>query len=167
MGRRDDDLFRKDPYPPGSFERSYSYMYPNKQVPSARQQTHIVSPSMSFRTDIPLDEAFIKLLKVLSKMDFRAVVRYKGPWMGFRASRKQPVKVGEVITAFHKYTFDRLPLFGLGATLLHAREEGVSITIKVGGVGRTKARLKVKGTMRFSEWKKLHTRVDKGLDADH
>lgn len=141
-------------------------MYPNKQAPTARQRTHIVSPSMSFRTDIPLDEAFIKLLKVLSKMDFRTVVHYKGPWMGFRANRNETIEVGEVITAFHKYTFDRIPLSGFTATLVHASEDGVSVTVKVGGFGRTKVKLRIKGTIRYSEWKKIHTRVDKRLNAD-
>jgi len=166
VGSRNNEPFGNDPYPPGSFERSYSYMYPNKQVPGARQSTHIVGPSMSFRTDIPLDEAFLRMLKVLSRSDFNEVVRYKGPWMGFRASRDEPLDVGEVIAAFHRYTLDRIPLSGFSATLLHASEEGVSVKVKVGGFGRTKVRLKVRGTVRFSEWKKLHTRVDKRLDAD-
>ncbi len=163
---RDDDVFDKMQYPPGSFEAHHSAWYPNKQVRSARHRTHVVSPSMSFKTDVPEDKAFLKMLKVLNKAEFKWLARYRGPRIGVRVPRGQTVDADKLITAFETVEIRSLPLTGIKAVLVHDRDQQVRAIVKVNTIGRTKVKLKIKGTIRFSEWRKLHTKVDKRLNAD-
>ncbi|MCK5252034.1 MAG: hypothetical protein KAQ96_03760 [Thermoplasmata archaeon] len=163
---RDDDVFDKMQYPPGSFEAHHSAWYPNKQVRSARQRTHVVSPSMSFKTDVPEDKAFLKMLKVLNKAEFKWLARYRGPRIGVRVPRGQTVDADKLITALETVEIRSLPLTGIKAVLVHDRDQQVRAIVKVNTIGRTKVKLKIKGTIRFSEWRKLHTKVDKRLNAD-
>ena len=124
MGGRDDDVFDKMQYPPGSFEAHHSAWYPNKQVRSARQRTHIVNPSISFKTDIPEDIAFLKMLKVLNQADFKWLARYRGPRIGVRVPRGQTVDADKLITALETVEISSLPLTGIKAVLVHDRDQG-------------------------------------------
>lgn len=164
MGGRDNDVFDDQQYPPGSFEAHHSAWYPNKQVRSARQRTHIISPSISFKTDIPEDIAFLKMLKVLNQADFKWLARYRGPRIGVRVPRGQTVDADKLITALETVEISSLPLTGIKAVLVHDRDLEIKAIVKVNALGRTK--VKLKGTIRLSEWRKLYTKVDKRLDAD-
>jgi hypothetical protein len=166
MARRDDDPFEKMAYPPGSLEATRRDLYPNMQAQSDRQRTHIMSPSMSFKTDIPEDVAFLKMLRVLKKADYEWLARYRGPKMGIRIPRGETINVNRLIAAFETVPIKKLPLTGIEAVLVNDSEDGSRARVKVNSIGRTKVKLKIVGTIRISDWTKLHRKVNKRLEAD-
>jgi hypothetical protein len=166
MGRNDKDPFDHMAYPPGSLEATRRDLYPNMHAKTRRQRTHIMSPSMAFKTDLPEDEAFLKLIKVLNKMDYCWLYRYSGPDVGVTLSRGKVLDLNKLITAFQTVPIKSLPLTGIKAFIMHNDDERIRAIVKVNAIGRTKVKLKIKGTIRFSEWRKLHTKVDRKLDAD-
>jgi len=70
MGKEEGSKLEIGPEAPGSFERANAHLYPNIQPRSERQSSHVVSPSMSFKTGMPVDEAFVKMLTIMDQMDF-------------------------------------------------------------------------------------------------
>jgi hypothetical protein len=166
MGRNDANPFDNMEYQPGTLEATHPALYPNIQARTERQRTHIMSPSMSFKTDIPEDEAFLKLMKVLNKLDYCWLYRYSGPDLGVRVPKGQTVDIQQLITAFETVPIKSLPLTGIKAVAFHDDGFKTKAIAKVNAIGRTKVKLKIVGTIRFSEWRKIHKAVDKKLDAD-
>ena len=54
---------------------------------------------------------------------------------------------------------------GLGADPMHDGEDPVIVRLKVGDIGATKVRGKVKGTMRMSGWTEIRRGVAKRYDV--
>jgi hypothetical protein len=146
---------------PGSLEWTRPDLYPNVSEPTPRQRSRIISPSLAFKTDDPLLATLLRMLRILEKVEFSYVYEYKGPDVGFHVPPGETVAVGELIEALAGDWDSSIPLFGIRVKLVYETEEGVMARLKVGGGRRTKVALKIKGTMRMSDWTELVKRTKK------
>ncbi len=165
MGRRGDEPVDDMANLPGPYDASRP-LYPNLQPEDQRQMTHIMSPSVSFKTDLPEDEAFLRLMRVLDDHDYCWLYHYSGPDLGFKIPKGETVELGGLIEAFETVPIPSLPMTGIKASVLQDADPSIRASIKVNSVSRTKVHLWIKGTIPFTEWRELCRSADRALDAD-
>lgn len=147
---------------PGSYEWHNKHMFASQGPGSSRKHTHIVSPSIGFKTDDPLFETFVKMLEILEKIDFFWVCSYSGPSIPFRIPAEEAVHVDSLYDALDLYSGRTpIPQSGFKARLIYDHDRNVTAHLKVGGFFRTKVKLRVRGTMKMSDWKEFHRKTGK------
>jgi hypothetical protein len=162
MSKQPDLDWDKSEPEPGSYEWHYQYLYPSYGSGLSRKHTHIVSPGIKFKTDVMLFDSFVKMLEILEDVDFIWVYRYSGPPIFFQIPDGEAEHIDTLFIALDLYDGGtRIPMSGLKAHLIHDNDRKVVAHLNVGGFGSTKVKLRVKGTMRMTDWKELQRKVNK------
>jgi hypothetical protein len=151
---------------PGSLEYTRPALYPNYSPETDDQRKRIVSPTMSFRTEVPLVRSFLRMLRLLERADFEQVIAFSGPKLGPAIKRGEIMDVTTLIEAFEKDWEGPIPMGGLKAVLVYKHGEGVRAKLKVGGSKVTKVVVRVKGTILMSHWNELGWRVRKKFKVE-
>ena len=165
MGGKSSDDHTVIPHTLGSYESHNPHIYASYSNDLRSQRSRIMSPSLSFKTDEPLVSTFVRMLRILEEAEFAWVFRYSGPRIGFRLKRGETKDVDLLIEALEEDWDSPIPLMGMRADLMYDREEPVIVRLKVGGMGASKVRVKVKGTMQMSDWTEIRRGVSKRYDV--
>ncbi|MCJ2539711.1 MAG: hypothetical protein LN414_00395 [Candidatus Thermoplasmatota archaeon] len=129
------------------------------QEKTERQRTHIVSPSMSFKTDKPPMRVFRGLLRIFLKRDFSDVWEYDGPDLGLSDGTPELVPLEVVLEALQGKDDAEVPWGGFRALLIYDNDHKITSRLKV--KKGTKVKVKVKGTIPKTVWSKVQADIRK------
>lgn len=161
MGRRKRDTVMDEPGQVGSFESANRPYYPNVQGKTEKQRTHIVNPSLKFRTDRPPMRVFRGMLRILSRRGFGNALEYDGPDLGLSSAKRELVSMGSVLKALEGKDNAEVPWGGFKALVIYDDDDTMSARLKVKEGTETKVKLKVKGTLPKAEWNKIQADLRK------
>jgi len=161
MGRGKRNVYEREPGQPGSYESANRPYYPNIQDKTERQRSHIVNPSLTFRTDRSPMKVFRGLLRILTKRGFSYALEYDGPDLGLSDGTPELVPMEAVLQALEGKDNAPVPWGGFKALLKYDEDDTVSARLKVKKGTETKVKLKLKGTIPRAEWSKVQADLRK------
>lgn len=146
---------------PGSYEHTYTWLYPNVEEQTRSQAAHIHPPRISFRTDDPPVRAFLRMLRMLGRSEFKWVTRFSGPPVALEMPKRGTVPVEDLMEALKGKAQGPVPLLGLRATLVYKPDQKVLAKLRVSGGARPRVRLRIRGAMLKVDWNTLRKRLVK------
>lgn len=120
------------------------------------RRVNIVSPYLYFKTEREAVRAFRGMLRILARRGFPWVMDFDGPRLGITKTRDELVPVQEVLDALTDMDDrDVNDLLGMKVVLVHELDDRVTAKVKVREGGRTKVKVRIKGTILKASWNRI------------
>lgn len=136
----------------GSYEWHYKQYYSSIEPKGSRGRTHIVSPSIAFKTDKEPVVVLRNMLHILDNRDFEEVLVFDGPVVELPGSEGDRILTSDLVFALTDVRDISPPFRGFRCVMAHEKERDVRAKLKV---GRTKTRLRIKGTIPRPVWDRI------------
>ena len=137
------------------------------QPETASQRARIQGPTLAFTTALPPYEAMARMLEIMGRAAFNAVMYFKGPVVDPTPEVKEGLHVREAVAQLRALEDPKMPIGGLVAKVRYRREARIVATVKVGRALPAKVTVRVRGAPMKSDWHAVRMLVkDRMEDID-